>query len=230
MGRDFFPRREADIVTWSINFDQLINIAPESYGLTAAQAADYSAAHDAFVAAYRRANSPDTGTIAATAAKQTALKTLENQARILARIVRAMPQVDAAMRVELGLSPRNGGGKSPAIGAPASVPYIAVLGVIGHTIRVRLSDSESAGRGKPPGVAWAVVHYFVGESAPANYSAWQVGCHTSETTAEVNIDLDHPPGAQVWLSASWLSPRAESGHGSPPIHTYIGYGPVRMAG
>jgi hypothetical protein len=132
--------------------------------------------------------------------------------------------------VELGLCPRNPGGKSPAIHAPASVPFIVVLQVLGHTIRVRLHDTESAGRGKPRGAAWAVVHYFVGETAPANLSAWQVGCYMSETTGDVKLCPDYPPGARVWLSANWLSARAQSGHGSAPIQTHIGFDGMRLTG
>jgi hypothetical protein len=229
MGRDFFPRRGADIVGWSRSFNQQINAAPETYGLTAAQAADYAAAHDAYVGAYQRATDPNTATPAAKVAKRDAMKVLENQARELGRIIRGAPQVTTTMRVELGLCPRNGGGKSPAVHAPASMPVVDVMMVQGHTIHIRLRDPESPRRGKPPGVAWAAIHYYVGETAPTVVSDWQIGGYTSETTADVQLDPQLPPGAKVWITAYWFNRRAESGPGAAPVYAHIGFGGMRLA-
>ncbi len=103
MGTNFFPTREADILTWSVNFASKIAADPSAYGLSAPQSADYGAKHEVFALAYQTANDPDTRSPSNIVAKNTAKKALSDQARMLARIVRADPAVTAQQKAELGL-------------------------------------------------------------------------------------------------------------------------------
>src|SRR5688500_14323032 len=128
MPRDFFPRPEGEILAWSTNFRDQIVAAPGDFSLSEAQAQQYSEKHDAFAAAYRAASEPATRTRSNVCGKSEARAALEAEARLLARIVRAAPNVTAQQRYDLGLSaPRTGGGTR--IGAPASAPSAHVVSV-----------------------------------------------------------------------------------------------------
>jgi hypothetical protein len=51
MATNFVPTREADLLAWSRNFDNLISATPTAFGLTAAQATAYSTLHTNFAKA-----------------------------------------------------------------------------------------------------------------------------------------------------------------------------------
>src|SRR5688572_5857937 len=122
---DFFPSREADIVTWSVNFKTLITATPTTYGLTAAQATAYTTKHDAFVAAHQTANDPATRSPSAIIAKDVAKVALAAEARMLARIVQATPTVTAEQKSDLGLTVRDG--EPSPIPPPAFAPEVDII-------------------------------------------------------------------------------------------------------
>src|SRR5688572_12047548 len=147
---DFFPSREADIVTWSNNFDSLITATPIPYGLTAAQATAYGAKHDAFVAAHQTANDPATRSPSAIVAKDVAKAALAAEARMLARIIQATPSVTAQQKSDLGLTIRSS--EPTPIPPPAAAPDMDIISAVVRTVKVRLRDSASpTRRGKPEG-------------------------------------------------------------------------------
>ena len=167
MPRDFFPRPESRILSWSANFKNHILAAPGDYGLTAQQAADYAAVQETFAAAYQTAVNPSTNSASAVLAKNIARQALEALTRSLARIVRADPLVTAEMRFDLGLSLPPAGGGSPIV-PPDAPPVLRVIGSMGRDVVVRLWDRNfPTRRGKPAGVSGAAPFAVVGEAPPA---------------------------------------------------------------
>ena len=223
MPRDFFPRPEGEILAWSSNFRDQIVAAPGDFSLSEAQAQQYSEKHDAFAAAYRAASEPATRTRSNVFAKSGARVALEAEARQLARIVRAAPNVTAQQRYDLGLSaPRTGGGTR--IGAPASAPSAHVVSVSGRTVRLRLRDADAPdNRGKPRGVASAAILTFAGDEPPLLRSGWTLNRHATRTTVDVTFGADVAPGTKVYVAACWLNPRGQAGPLSTPQIAYLGY-------
>src|SRR5690606_14379757 len=93
----------------------------------------------------------------------------------------------------------------------------------GRRVRLRLRDRESARRGRPRGVAGARVVYHVGERPPAEASRWTFRRLTSPTDAEAVPAVAVKPGARVWLTASSVHPRGQSGRTSPAVLTHAGF-------
>jgi len=219
MPRDFYPRRDADILNFSSNFKKRIILAPGDYGLSVAQADSYRATQESFALLYTRAIDPDTRTRGAVAAKEDARVALEAETRLLARIVRAAPAVTDEMRINLGLS-RSTEGKGAPLPPPDAAPVLVVVGHVGRAVQVRLRDSTSSRRGKPANVAGAALFVYAGAAPPADIARWQFKYNTTRPTASVPCD-DIPPGTKVWLSARWYNPRAEPGPVSTPVGTYL---------
>src|SRR5215472_13730287 len=99
---NFLPAREAELVTWSTNFNTKITATPTTYGLTAAQATAYTALHNAFVTAFNAANSDATNSRSSVVTKNSAKSALIANARQLAGIVQRYPGTTNAMRSDLG--------------------------------------------------------------------------------------------------------------------------------
>ncbi len=220
MSTNFLPAREADLVTWSTNFDAKLRVSAVAFGLTAAQATAYTGLHDAFVDAYQTANNPDTRSPSNIVAKNTAKDALISYARELARIVQATPTVTDEQKAELGLTVRDS--EPSPIPVPEFAPGIDVVSATGRTTKLRLHDAASpTRRGKPAGVAGASVYSFVGETAPADLEEWNFEANFTKTIIDIDFPAEVPNGSTVWFTAVWFNPRMETGPAATPVSTNL---------
>ena len=222
MAGEFLPTRDALLLSWSSNFSSLISAGAVSYGLTTSQATAYAALHSAFAAAYATAIEPSTRTRSAISIKDNCRSLLKANARLLARIVQAAPAVTAAQKIDLGLTPRDVN-PSP-INPPVDPPVLEVAAAVGRTLKLRLRATGTDRRSKPAGVQGASVFSFVGAAAPADISAWTFEGASTRTNFDVTFGPAVPAGAQVWLTAFWYNPRAQSGPACEPVCAYIAGG------
>lgn len=222
----FAPKRDADLLAWSNNFEARVSASPAMYGLSVAQAGVYSGLHAAFAAAYATARSPNTNSKANVNAKNVAREQLLNGsggARALVNIVQAFPGTTDDMRAQLGLRIRDRD-LSP-IAAPSAAPSLTVLYAIGRLVKVRLRDRQSADRrGKPEGALGATVLYCVGEGPSEHLSNWSFAMNTSRPVFDVEIPGQVPAGSQVWLTAFWFNARMEVSPSATPASVHISQG------
>lgn len=222
----FPPTRDADLVTWSTNFDTLITASAATYGLDAGQASGYNTLHSAFISAYDIATNPNTNSKANVNAKNVAKESLLNDANgawELVDIIQAYPGTTDIMRGQLGL--RIPDTTPTPVPAPATAPDLSIISTFGRTIKVRLRDQENPDtRGKPDGVQGATVIYHVGDTVSADPAEWTFAMNTSKTVFEVDIPGTVPAGSKVWLAAFWFNARKESSPAASPESTVIAEG------
>jgi hypothetical protein len=228
MSTPFPPSREAQLVTWSLNFKTKITATPTAFGLTAAQATAYGAKHDAFVTAYNVAQADATRSPMNVATKNDAKAALVANIRLLGGIVQRFPATTNPVRLDLGLPQRDF--EPTPVPAPANAPRVVVKSVSGRTLRLRLIDIENpTKRGKPAGVIGASVFSHVGESAPADLASWKFEGNTGRTTIDVAFPSDVANGATVWITAFWFNPSKASGPACDPVSANLPGGSVSMA-
>lgn len=219
MAHDFIPRRDMAFREWSANFSAVINAAPEAFGLSAAQAADYAALHDAYAAALTIACEPRTRTSVSISVKKSARHNAEREARRLARLIQATNGISNVQRAQLGLTVPDT--KPTPVAPPKQPPSLFVKLRFGSTIRVMLREQGTSRRGKPEGVAGAIVLSYVGDTPPGDFSKWTLAANTTRPNADVTIAGDIEPGAKVWITAYWYNARAQAGPAARPEYTYI---------
>lgn len=236
---DFLPSREAELRDWSRNFSDQINASAPQFGLTPAQAADYSALNDGYAIAFSVATSPATNSKANVIVKNSAKAALKANARMLARLVRATPGVTNDQRSQLGL--RVPDTELTPAPRPADPPVVSILPSMGRIVRIRLRDKAAPMRnGKPPGIAGAVVMSYVApaqlppgspqENEPsARMADWTFHGNATRRFFDVRFDASVPAGSKVWIAAMWYNPRGEFGPASPPQSTHIGSGVANFA-
>jgi hypothetical protein len=218
----YLPTREADLLTWSGNFDTLINLTPTDYGLTAGQATDYRALHTAFTDAYAVANGPERGP-AATQTKNTAKHALIAEARKLVRIIQAFPGTTNTMRVQLKITVPDV--EPTPVPVPSTAPVLSIVRTINRVVTVRLRDSENPDRrGKPHGVSGASIFMYIGENPPADPLQWSFLLSTARPAMNIPFASTVPGGSKVWLCAFWFNPRKQSGPASTAVSTIISEG------
>lgn len=222
MPRDFFPRRESDIRSFTAHFSETISAAPADYRLTQAQADEYAAVQQAFSDAYITVQDRGANSSAAVAGKETARVALEAATRLLVKIIKAQPDVTDAMRIDLGLPARPT--RRHHVSVPDAPPILRVVGAIGGAVQIRLVDAGSTRRGLPRDARGALIFGFVGDVPPSDRKQWMYKGGTSRGIVEVRFDAAIPPGTKVWLTACWVNARAEQGPSCAPVCTYLQYG------
>ena len=223
---DYLPSREADLVTWSDNFNTLITATPTAYGLTAGQATAYTALHSAFVTAWEIANRPSLRTTPAIETKNTAKYNLisgPGGIHELAMIVQDFPGTTNTERADLGLTVRDAD-PSP-IPPPTMSPGLDIVAVNGRTVKIRLHDAASpSSRAKPAGVKGASVYSYVGATPPESIDAWKYEGSTTKNVIDIDFPTTVAAGSKVWLAAYWTNPRLQSGPPCDPVATTVGGG------
>lgn len=219
---DFLPRRQVDMLSWSSNFRQRLVADWSEYGLTEAQSDHYAAVHAVFASLFREASEPATRSRWLVARKDAALATLKDEARKLARLVRAKPDITPGQLITLGLSPTHDNG--PADVERLGAPTLVILTTIGRTVRIRLGNPAAATRlAKPAGVLGAAIYFAVGEQEPTSPDEWTFLRNTTRPATAVTFRPHLRPGTKVWLTASWLDARLRPGPCAPPRDTHLGY-------
>ena len=222
----FLPNRDADLLLWAQNFYSVANVAPTSYGLTAAMLTSFNALVTSYQACLAACD-PGVRNKAAVLAKNDARDALRNSARLLAKLVEGTATVTNSQKSSLGLNVR---AAPQPIPPPGFAPQTDIVSVVGHNVKVRLHNSETAGkRGKPAQVKGAAVFSYVGETAPTNPAAYKFEGNTTLTVVDVTFPETVAAGSSVWIIAMWFNERAESGPPSTPVQAIIQYG-MSMAG
>jgi len=221
MPRDFFPRRDADALSFTGNFSRRIVADPGMYHLTDAQAANYAALQEAFAQAYQVAVSPGSNSIFSTQLKKSARRALEAETRRLGHYIRAWREITLSQMIELGLKVRS---QPTRINPPESAPWLYVRSVDGRTVHVELFDAGSGKRKMPKGVNGATIFSYIGGELPRKMGDWKLAGMTGNTKHEVMFPSTLPPGAKVWLCAFWMNPRQEHGPYCAAVSAHLGYG------
>jgi hypothetical protein len=221
MANEFLPRTDAGLDEWAGHFDAAIAAAPEQFGLSAQQSADYSACRSRFHVGLLVATDPATRGGSTVLAKSLARRELEALSRQLAGIIRANPAVTDQQRYDLGLRVRAKPSRSPV---PAEAPRISLLSMVGHRMRLKLRDATSTRQGKPADASGASVFSFIGPTPPAKLSDWTFEKNTGRTGVELDFDPALAPGTRVWVTAFWFNPRQEPGPTAWPVDGLIQFG------
>lgn len=219
MGKDFFPDREAEMVTWSQLFAERIASDPQAVGLSQEQCDAYLAVQQAFAVAYQISQSPSTRTSPAILSKNEARSAMETMSRQYARIVQSQPQVSDAQRSDLGLNIRQS--TMPALPTPGEAPTLRVTAVQGAALSLWLLDSTTSGRrARPRGVAGASIFTHTGEHPPADIARWTFQGNHSNTKPTIIVADASQPFTKVWITARWYRPTCDAGPACVPVSTY----------
>jgi hypothetical protein len=221
MNRNFYFKTQADIVSGSRNFANLITADPSSLGLTPEQAANYSGYDAALQSAYAAASKPESRTSVAVRNKNDAIKDVQREAQCLANIISATPTVDDAQLMALGLLPR---AMRTRRTAPLAPPIVNVISVVGRLVRIHIRAADGARR--PIGAAGAQIYSYTGEEPPTDGRQYHHEGLATRGTFEVQFPNNVAGGATAWISAGWVSTRGVAGLACAPVSMTIQGGPV----
>jgi hypothetical protein len=216
MAHDYIPKRDAEFRDWSASFSGHINSAPEQFGLTPLLASEYAALNDAFAAALTAAGDRARPAVAA---KKTARKAAEKQARALVRIIQAHPQTTNAMRAAISIPVRDV--EPSPVHPPPDAPSLSVKLLRDSTVRITVHDPVLGTRGKPKGALGAELYSFVGEAPPDSLDDWRYEGTTGRPRTNITLRRGVFPGAKVWFTACWLNPRFSRGPMAHPDTVHI---------
>ena len=205
--RDYLPITDAAFLTYAENFGGLINAAPADYDLTPELTGDYVAKMAVYATRLRSAVDPITRGNRTVFLKDQSKDELMALTRRYARQIVNLVGVSDDQRQALGLNIRSASPKP--IPAPKGAPILKSARVDGRTVTVELLQGASR-RGKPAGVAGAMVFTFVGPVAPATMDQWQFAGNVTRPTVELPFGTS-ASGDTVHITAYWTNAKGESG-------------------
>lgn len=226
--RDYLPRTDGGLLSFSSNFSTKLSAEPEAFGQTIAVATLLATKQSLFATRLTAAVDPTT--------RGSHTRLLKNEARLdlvayLRQVAQAITRtltVTDAQRDALGLpivdrepSPRH---------APALAPLIEVMSVIGTLVKLRLRDAQAPdSRAKPPSAEGATVFSYCGETPPpANDPGWRWEGQTSRTITEVQFPAT-VPSQKVWVTAVWYTERGRISPATVPVATVLQAQPTQQA-
>jgi hypothetical protein len=223
MPRNFYYRKDANVVTGSANFASLIATGFASYGLTSAQSTAFGTLNTSLQSAYLAAVEPTTRTRVTIETKNLSIKNMRASAILLSKIIYATQTVTDAQLVGLGLLPRST--RTP-IGPPTTSPIVEIGVVTGRVVNLRLHSSDSERRGIEAGCKGANLYSFVGAEPPTDPRDYHFDGMTTRTITQILFPNSVPTGALVWLSACWVTARGATGPASVPVSVPLQGGAV----
>lgn len=226
---DFLPRRDADLSERCLAFARTLAAAPEAYPINAQRIADCLAAAQAFRDAFMAAANLATRSAAIVRRKDDARASVTRIVREVAKMVRADPQVPIEKLVVLGL--RRKKTRYSRIGRPERAPGVAVAGVNGATLRLRLFDRAHPGRsGMPVGVGQALLYVRALDDAAPGGGAWRFIGATTRARCRVSLGNQFAAGQRLWVSAQWINPRGECSPFAAPALAIVHYPEIALGG
>ncbi len=219
------PTKDSLLVPYSANFATRINASPATFGLNETQTETFSLRQSAFVTAYNAmmsARADGTRSESLTAVKNAAKAALVTIARELYGLVQSNTSVTDANKILLGVKVRSG--SVTPVPPPTVQPGMALVSVVGHKVTVSVFDSAAVPKvRRPSGVKGSFVYSYVGASYPSDPTTWQFHGLFPRNRVEVDFPDSTPAGSQVWICATWVGTRGETGPVSVPITTYLQY-------
>ncbi|MEM1446262.1 MAG: hypothetical protein AAGF84_09420 [Planctomycetota bacterium] len=224
------PAREPELLEWSQNLYDKVTAADAStlYGLTSEQFIPFASAQETFKAAYAVTNDPDTKTKPAVQTKNTAKKSMLDEARKLISQLQGSSVMTDAKRDALQIPIKDS--EPTPVPPPSEAPTLEILSQNGHEVTFRLLPASGPSRRrKPEGVQGATVLTYVGDTAPLDPTVWTFQGNTTKNVKTIVFDESIAPGTKVWLTAFWFNRRTQSGPPCDPVAAYIQFGGMRRA-
>jgi hypothetical protein len=225
MPRDFYPRPEHRIVSFTRNFAEKIAASWERWNLPESKVAEYGPIQAAFEQAYLVLKDPDNKTAPNTARKNQLKRQLERATRGLAGALRQNRAATPADRISLGI--RQLPFKGARVPTPDTMPIVLVKSAEGRTIELQIVDSDSPHRLAVPKRACGVsVFAWAGSDAPPeDFMQWPIRAMTSKSKLTLHLNGDLPRAARVLVVARWIGRTFKPGPWSRVITVYLRGGP-----
>ncbi|MDR2730084.1 MAG: hypothetical protein LBB81_04215 [Treponema sp.] len=204
---DFIPKRESELVPWAENFVTWLGEYAGDLDIPAAEINGIKTALNYFKGTLEQARSPDR-TRVITAQKNAAKADLVSKIRVMARFRLQNPAVTDAMRIQLGLRPRDT--IVTAIPIPTTRPEFSFRVRDLRRIEVRFQDQGSPARARPYGTNGAVISYDVLGEAPAGPG------HLNRTTLATRTPYtleftEEERGMTLYAALQWQNEKGERG-------------------
>lgn len=225
MANPFIPNGDAALLSFAKAFAGGIASAPSAYAMSPPEADSIVQAVEAYEAAFKVANNPQTRTQSTVNIKDTRRNAMRDFIRVNANIIRANQGIDDALKIAIGIPPRKTNltrrkcpGTSPVLSFVAATPGK-------HTIN--FMDSISMEKKKPFGAVRLELFRMLTdpvEPPPTSYDEDATGSVYVRSFTRNPISLDWPKPASprlVTYFARWADSTGEVGPFSLALPTTI---------
>lgn len=218
MGNSYIPAREADALAWMKNFAAQLSAAPATYQVSGPDAANITAAVNAFEAAYNAAQEPSGHNPVTTIIKDEARRVAEELCRQFALLIKYNAGITSADKVEAGIRPVNTN-RQP-IQVPATSPLLNIVGATPGSQTVKFSDAMNPeARGRPFGAETIQIFVAIGEAEGTVEGARFLGAYKRNPIGVAFTEVED--GKIATYYARWAGGNGDTGPWSNPVSMRI---------
>lgn len=225
-GQTYLPTRDDALLAFANNMNAKLAVDPTLWGLTIVQLDAFNTFVTTFAAAMATLQDPLTQSTPYVTAKNDARELLINDTngiRKLVDIIQAYPGTTNQMRSEINITIRDT--VPTPVPPPTSKPVVTLKGVDDNTVYFYMRDSlDKDRRGRPAGVAGANIMTYVGDEPPNDFSEWTFQKLVTHTTESVTFPVTVGPLSKVWVAATWINSKGQTGPFSTAVWTNLGGG------
>jgi hypothetical protein len=207
MSKDYIPKKDADLVTWSANFSAQVANNAGAWDIPSGEVVDLQNAGSLFATLQAQANSP-ARTPVIIAEKKVAREDLVTKIRALVNFRLKNPIITNAERIALGLHVHDG--KPSTIKPPQTRPELDIDVVDFRRLKVNFHDMGSKSKAKPYGVNGGLIKYAVLDEPPADHNALTRTVLATRTPHILEF-TEEERGKTVYIVICWQNEKGELG-------------------
>jgi hypothetical protein len=217
-----YPRKEAELIPWSLNFVTVLTANSAACGVSAGACTQLATNRTSFVNDWNVCQVPATKTKPAVAQKNASKRVLQQNISALAAVATNQPDMTNSLREELGLRPKDD--TLTPIPAPVEVPVAKIISVNGWMTEVQITTADSDRRGLPDDVAGVNIYSFVGQTAPSDPSLWVYEGESSRGRFKIEAPAELAAGTKIFYAFCFKSPRFQTGPACAGVPVVVGGG------
>jgi hypothetical protein len=219
MANSYIPRSDAGAVTWMKAFAGGLVANPARYMLTPGQAAVISETVDEFVAAWSKANCPETRTKSAVSEKDQTRNSAEDICRQYYSLIKINAGISDQAKIDIGVRPENRC-RIP-IKCPQSSPLLNTIGCTpGRQVLCYHDSSTPDSCAKPFGATELQLFVAISDKVIADRSEAKLVGKFTRNPISVGFEPEDG-GKRATYYARWVSRRGETGPWSLPVSMHI---------
>ena len=205
--RDFIPRKNAELVAWSVNFVAQIEANAEQWDISAEEVNGLKASVNDFALLFAQSDSPAKSPIIR-AQKNAAAKTLIAAIRALAGFKLKNPAITPSQRVALGLRAYAVG--ASVIPAPSTRPEFDIIVRDVRRLAVSFRAMGASGYARPYGASGAVIAYAVLDAPPVALGELTSSVLATRTPYMLEFS-EEERGKRFYVALCWQNRKGEKG-------------------
>jgi len=213
------PRIASKLAPWAATFENVLSLDSSRYFISPADLTALQEVTALFLGTQAAVANPEARSGTLIRARDDAQSAYLELVRPMYTTIQANPRISDEDKVKAGVHVKSR--QRTLNPVPSSAPSLNIISVSGNVVRLRVCDSQVAGRGKAEAAKGAAIYTFIGANPPDATGGWTLFGNATRTKFSLEFPGTIEAGTRVWIMATWFNTRGLPGPPCQPITTLL---------